>query len=106
MTDAKNTQEIVEEIHQIAQQSQQFSEETKNLVSLLSNNLCADIHNYFVSLVENVARPESGFTAEQLNNASKDLAHILSTVEVIINRHKNFIVYGDPDRDIPKSQDN
>jgi hypothetical protein len=79
--------------------TQEFSDETKHIVKLMAHNLDVDIHNYFVSLIDGAAKKESGFSAEQLQNAANDLAKILSVIGIIINRHKNYIIHNDPDFD-------
>lgn len=102
MNDAEILQDIKDTAEQAVKAQEQqviYSEETKALVSLMCRNLCADIHNYFVSMIESASKSDSGFTAEQLSNAAKDLGQILSFIEVIINRHKNFIIHNDPDFD-------
>lgn len=97
--ETKTTADIAAEISDTAQRIASYSDETKELVKLLCNNLCVDVHNYFVAMIERASKPESGFTAAQLASASKDMAKILATLEIIINRHKNFIIHGSPDFD-------
>lgn len=76
-----------------------ISDETKHIAKLMCHNIDADIHNYFVAMIENASKKESGLTAEQLRNVAHDFAKILATINVIVNRHKNYIVHNDPDYD-------
>lgn len=74
-----------------------FSDEQKQLANMMCGQIDQDIHNYFLSLIEHVHNPTAGLTAEQISNATQDLSKIITTIAMIIRRHYNYVIHGNPD---------